>query len=135
MGAADLRRHHLPAVRGGCPGTERTGERTMSRPEALALALTIGSLFGLAIFCEPPRFMVDLFGWIRSHFTRGRHHVHAALPARPFERERRPTVAAIAARLRREARREARGAALYAPALNMSAAEWLGIYENPEQFA
>ena len=78
----------------------------MSTGQGLFVGLLIGSLFLLAIVCEPPAFAVSLFGWIRGNFTRGRHHVHAPLPARPFERDR-LTVEAIAARLRDEHRAHA----------------------------
>lgn len=63
----------------------------MTRIEAATVAVIIGALFALALFAERP-------AWTR----RGRHHVHAMLLARPFERER-PTVEAIATRIRREA--------------------------------
>lgn len=66
----------------------------MSTTQGLFVGLAIGSLLLLALFCEPPAFMVALFGWIRGNFTRGRHHV----------RRDRPTVEAIAKRLRDENR-------------------------------
>lgn len=74
----------------------------MTRPEALGVALLIGSLFGLAVFVEPPAFMVRLFDWLAGWFRRGRHHTHAWGPARPFSRER-PTVDQLRARIEREA--------------------------------
>lgn len=73
----------------------------MSTAQSVFVGLLVGSLFLLALFVEPPAWADAAFGWVRSWFTRGRHHVHAPLPARPFERER-PTVEQIAARIRRE---------------------------------
>jgi hypothetical protein len=61
----------------------------MTRPEALVFALFVGSLFALALFCNPPR--------------RGRHHVRPSLLMRPFDDRPRPSPDQIAARLRREA--------------------------------
>lgn len=81
----------------------------MSTGQSAFVGLLIGSLFLLALFVEPPAFMVRLFGRLvaateaaAGWFYRGRHHVHAPLPARPFERER-PTVWQIRARLVSEA--------------------------------
>lgn len=70
----------------------------MTRPEALGVALLIGSLFALAIFCEAPR-------WLRVLFYRGRHHQHTA----PRPNAELVTVTTIAARLRSEAREAAHG--------------------------
>lgn len=49
---------------------------------------------------------------IRALFYRGRHHLRAALLARPFDERPRVTVSVIAARLRREAREAALASAL-----------------------
>lgn len=81
----------------------------MTRPEAALVAVLVGSLFALAIFVEPIPALVRLFGrlvaatdatigWTRAWLHRGRHHVHAPLPARPFERDR-ITVAQLAHRM------------------------------------
>lgn len=80
---------------------------------------------------------------IRALFYRGRHHLHASLLARPFDERPRVTVAAIAERLRREARqrREALGTAsvVIEPDVHQFDAgvrrALLGLFSNPEQFA
>lgn len=73
----------------------------MTTIEAVIVGTAIGSLFTLAVFIDPPAFMVRLFGWLAGWFRRGRHHTHAWGPARPFSRER-PTVEQIQARIARE---------------------------------
>ncbi|AKF14898.1 hypothetical protein AVT46_gp37 [Mycobacterium phage MOOREtheMARYer] len=82
----------------------------MTTIEAVIVGTAIGSLFTLAVFIEPPAFMVRLFGWLVGRteafagwFRRGRHHQRAPLIARPFdERHPRPTPAQIRARIERE---------------------------------
>ncbi len=74
----------------------------MTTIEAVIVGTAIGSLFTLAVFIEPPAFMVRLFDWLAGWFRRGRHHTHAWGPARPFSRER-PTVDQLRARIEREA--------------------------------
>ena len=74
----------------------------MTHTQGIVVGSIIGGLSVLALFVEPPAFAVALFGWVRGNFTRGRHHLHAFGPARPFGRER-LTVDALRARLVSEA--------------------------------
>ncbi|ASR77237.1 hypothetical protein SEA_AVOCADO_35 [Mycobacterium phage Avocado] len=76
----------------------------MTTQQGIIVGTIIGALSLVAIVAEPPAWAIATFGWIAGNFRRGRHHLHAPLPARPFERER-LTVAALAGRLEAEARR------------------------------